>query len=230
MVSMFDSPTTRDLSSRISKGIQIQEARSYYGFRNMRSSIHLEAYSDYLKPQSNNPSPSLQTKMSWIQRQIVEPGTRFSKLLLVDALVRGVFCAGTLAAIEWTTREDPSANISSAFLEITRDLHQDVMFNSLVFSYLCRRIHPCSLADIVKEAVTIEQDFVKGLDVNLINQHIEFAADRLIIGFGGTAIYNSATVFSFKPLESSNNAKAQVGVEKPTSSLSTASLVFDEDF
>ncbi|KAF9065232.1 hypothetical protein BDP27DRAFT_1366598 [Rhodocollybia butyracea] len=189
---MFDSPTTHDLSSRISKGIQIQEARSYYGFQNIRSSIHLEVYSDYLKPQSNNPSPSLQTKMSWIQRQIVEPGTRFSKLLLVDALVRGVFCAG-----------------------------RHVQFLG---------VHPCSLADIVKEAVTIEQDFVKGLDVNLINQHIEFAADRLIIGFGGTAIYNSATVFSFKPLESSNNAKAQVGVEKPTSSLSTASLVFNEDF
>ncbi|KAF9060080.1 ferritin-like superfamily [Rhodocollybia butyracea] len=233
MASTFDSPTIRDLSGRVSRTIQIQEARSYYGFQSMRTSIQLEAYADILKPHFIDCSPSLQTKMSWIERQIADPGCEFSKLVLVDALVRGLFCSGTLTVLEWLVRDNPSSNTSSAIHQIIRDLHQDVQFCYVVFKSLCKRTHPQSLAKVIKEAVGIEQDFVKdnirtGLDVTLVNKHIECMADKLAIGFGGSPIYHSQTVFSSEPL---NEIETHVGVKKQISSLSTAApLVLDEDF
>ncbi|KAF9065233.1 ferritin-like superfamily, partial [Rhodocollybia butyracea] len=202
MASTFDSSTIHDLSNRISRAIQIQEARSYYGFQTMRTNIQLETYADILKPHCIDSSPSLQTKMSWIERQIADPGCKFSKLVLVDALVRGLFCAGTLAVLEWLVRDNPSSNISSAICQITSDLTQDVQFCYLVFETFCKRIHPQSLEKVIEEAWSLRKilyrvlDNIKpGFDVTLVNKRIEYMADRLSIGFGGSPIYHSQRGF-----------------------------------
>lgn len=154
----FDSPTTRILSSRISKTIQIQEARSYYGFQNMRTAIHLEAYSDILKAQSIDSAAGLEAKMNWVEAQITDKDCEFCKLVLVDAILRGVLCSGTLAVLGWMLKDDP---ISSAIRHIVHDLYNDVEFSYVIFKNLRKRIHPSSLTDMIKEAVGIEKEFVK---------------------------------------------------------------------
>lgn len=157
----FDSPVIRNLGSRISKGIQIQEAQCYYAFQNMRASIHLETYCDILKSQDITPELNFPSKTDWIEAQIADPDCEFCKLVVVDAIVKGLFGSSTLAALGWMMKDNRSSKISSAIRRIAQDQHEDIQFSYLVFKSLRKHICPLSLTELIKEAVGIEQEFVK---------------------------------------------------------------------
>ena len=58
---------------------------------------------------------------------------------------------------------------------------------------------------IIKEAVTIEQEFLTealpcallGMNAPLMRQYIEFVADRLLLALGGRKVYNATNPFDF---------------------------------
>ena len=91
---------------------------------------------------------------------------------------------------------------------ISRDegLHTD--FACLLFSHLERRPAPRRVAQIVREAVEIEKEFLTdalpvgliGMNAALMRQYIEFVADRLLVSLGNAKEYGAENPFDFMDL------------------------------
>lgn len=90
----------------------------------------------------------------------------------------------------------PGLTFSNELISRDEGLHTD--FACLLFSHLERRPHPDTVAQIIKEAVEIEKEFLTdALPVNLIGmnhvlmcQYIEFVADRLLVSLGNPKEFN----------------------------------------
>jgi len=86
---------------------------------------------------------------------------------------------------------------------ISRDegLHTD--FACLLFSHLRKRPSKATVQAIITEAVSIEQEFLTeslpvpllGINAKLMEQYIEFVADRLLVALGNTKYYNVTNPF-----------------------------------
>ena len=70
---------------------------------------------------------------------------------------------------------------------------------------LQKKVKKQRVLEIIKEAVTIEQEFICealpcrliGMNSNMMSRYIEFVADRLVVQLGHEKIYNSANPFDF---------------------------------
>ncbi len=99
--------------------------------------------------------------------------------------------------------------------------------------------------DIIKDAVTIEQEFVTdalpvsliGMNAALMNQYIEFCADRLLVALGCSKVYNATNPFDFMEMISlqgkTNFFEKRVGEYQKAGVMSERSdnmFSLDEDF
>jgi ribonucleoside-diphosphate reductase beta chain len=81
-------------------------------------------------------------------------------------------------------------------------------FACLLYSMLDNRLDPKELEGIITEAVVFEKEFVTdalpvsliGMNSNLMNEYIEFVADRLLVSLGNEKVYNTANPFSWMDL------------------------------
>jgi ribonucleoside-diphosphate reductase beta chain len=75
----------------------------------------------------------------------------------------------------------------------------------LYTDHLKRKLSADRVYEIIRDAVSIEQEFVTdalpvnliGMNAKLMNEYIEFVADRLIQALGYPKIYNSSNPFDF---------------------------------
>ena len=75
----------------------------------------------------------------------------------------------------------------------------------LLYSKLERKLNRNEIYDIIKEAVEIEKEFIIeaipcrliGMNAGLMNQYIEFVADRLVLQLGYEKIYDTKNPFDF---------------------------------
>ena len=82
-------------------------------------------------------------------------------------------------------------------------MHTD--FAVLLYSKLVRKMKKARVYEIIKEAVTIEKEFICdalpcrliGMNAKLMQQYIEFVADRLVVQLGYEKIYNQSNPFDF---------------------------------
>ncbi|RZK13517.1 MAG: ribonucleoside-diphosphate reductase, partial [Hymenobacter sp.] len=112
---------------------------------------------------------------------------------------------GSFCSIFWLKKRGlmPGLTFSNELISRDEGLHCD--FACLLYSYLENKLPESRVQDIIRDAVTIEQEFVtEALPVSLIgmnsrtmSQYIEFVADRLLVSLGCGKIYNSANPFDF---------------------------------
>jgi len=70
---------------------------------------------------------------------------------------------------------------------------------------LVKKLSKSKIVDIIKDAVEIEKEFICealpcrliGMNSDLMNQYIEFVADRLIVQLGHDKIYETKNPFDF---------------------------------
>ena len=212
-----DGIVNENLVERFSGEVQVPEARCFYGFQIMMENIHSETYSLLIDTYISDVAqrqylfdaidtiPCIRRKADWALRWISDSSSTFASRLVAFAAVEGIFFSGSFASIFWLKKRGlmPGLTFSNELISRDEGMHTD--FACLLFSHLQNRPDMQQVEKIIKEAVTIEQEFLTealpvallGMNAPLMRQYIEFVADRLFVALGGKKIYNSTNPFDF---------------------------------
>ncbi|GAA5983729.1 hypothetical protein JCM11641_001733 [Rhodosporidiobolus odoratus] len=266
-----DGIVNENLVERFSSEVQVAEARCFYGFQIMMENIHSEVYSLLIETYIREPTertklfnaietiPAIKKKADWALRWISDPKAVFAERLVAFAAVEGIFFSGSFASIFWLKKRGlmPGLTFSNELISRDEGLHTD--FACLLFSHLCRRPAPHVIAEIIRSAVTIEQEFLTtalpvgliGMNAGLMRQYIEFVADRLLVSLGNEKEYGTENPFDFMEMISMEgktnffekrvsdyqkaNVMSRANRSAPDSGVSTpiderAGLTFDAEF
>jgi ribonucleoside-diphosphate reductase beta chain len=210
-----DGIVNENLAVNFMQEVQIPEARCFYGFQIMMENIHAETYSllidTYIKKQSEKDYlfnaletvPCVKKKGEWALKWI--NSDKFVERLIAFAAVEGIFFSGSFCSIFWLKKRGlmPGLTFSNELISRDEGLHCD--FACLLYSMLNEKLPESRVHEIIRDAVTFEQEFVTdalpvdliGMNAKLMSQYIEFVADRLLVSLGCSKIYNATNPFDF---------------------------------
>ena len=148
--------------------------------------------------------PCVAKKGEWAIRWINSDS--FAERLVAFAAVEGIFFSGSFCSIFWLKKRGlmPGLTFSNELISRDEGLHCD--FACLLYTkYLKNKLPVERVTEIIRDAVTIEQEFVTdalpvdliGMNARLMAQYIEFVADRLLLSLGCPKIYNATNPFDF---------------------------------
>lgn len=211
-----DGIVNENLAEKFCSEIQVPEARCFYGFQIAMENIHSETYSllidTYIKDSKEkqflfNAAQNIDVvakKANWAL-QWINGTDSFAERLVAFAAVEGIFFSGSFCAIFWLKKRGlmPGLTFSNELISRDEGLHTD--FACLVYKHLINKLPESTIHRIIGDAVRIEQQFVTeslpveliGMNSKLMNQYIEFVADRLIFALGYSKIYNSSNPFEW---------------------------------
>ena len=131
--------------------------------------------------------------------------SNFATRLVAFACVEGIFFSGAFCSIYWLKKRGlmPGLTFSNELIARDEGMHTD--FAVLLYSKLIQKLSQEKINIIIKDAVSIEQEFICdalpcrliGMNSQLMSQYIEFVADRLVVQLGYSKIYNSKNPFDF---------------------------------
>ena len=212
-----DGIVLENLGQRFMNEVQIAEARAAYGFQIMMENVHSETYSlliDTLVKEERektklfeaiNNFPCIKKKADWSIKWINDKRSSFATRLIAFACVEGIFFSGSFCSIYWLKKRGlmPGLTFSNELISRDEGMHTD--FAVLLFSKLEKKPKRAKILEIVKDAVTIEKEFICealpckliGMNSKLMSQYIEFVADRLLVQLGYNKHYKSSNPFDF---------------------------------
>lgn len=211
-----DGIVNENLAENFLSEVQYTEAKFFYGFQVAIENIHSETYSllidTYIKDtaEKNHLFNAIDTldcvknKAEWALRWI-EKGS-FAERLVAFAAVEGIFFSGSFCSIFWLKKRGlmPGLTFSNELISRDEGLHCD--FACLLYNnYIVNKLPKERIAEIIMDAVAIEKDFVTdalpvkliGMNSDLMQQYIEFVADRLLVELGNEKVYNATNPFDF---------------------------------
>ena len=212
-----DGIVLENLAGRFLKEITVPEARSFYSFQIYIENVHSEVYSlmidTFIKDTAKKNNlfnaidtiPCVQKKALWAKKWI-ESDSSFATRLIAFAIVEGIFFSGSFCAIFWLKKRNLMVKALGTSNElISRDEGMHTDFAVLLYSYIEHKLSDNEFNQIIKEAVEIEKEFITksipcnliGMNSTLMEQYIEYVADRLIQQLGYNKIYNSKNPFKF---------------------------------
>ncbi|EXJ84470.1 ribonucleoside-diphosphate reductase small chain [Capronia epimyces CBS 606.96] len=212
-----DGIVNENLLERFSGEVQIPEARCFYGFQIMIENIHSEMYSllidTYIKDNKQkaylfdaiDTIPCIRKKADWALKWISDKESTFAQRLVAFAAVEGIFFSGSFASIFWLKSKGlmPGLTFSNELISRDEGMHTD--FACLLIQHLKHKPDPKLIEKIITEAVEIEKEFLTdalpvgllGMNAKLMQQYIEFVADRLLVALGNKKFYNAQQPFGF---------------------------------
>ncbi|MCO4291968.1 ribonucleoside-diphosphate reductase small subunit [Solitalea sp. MAHUQ-68] len=210
-----DGIVNENLAVNFMSEVQIPEARCYYGFQIMMENIHSETYAllidTYIKDtveknrlfNAIETVPCVKKKAEWALRWI-ENGT-FAERLVAFAAVEGIFFSGSFCSIFWLKKRGLMPGLTFSNELISRDEGSHCEFACLLYSMLVNKLSQERVHEIITDAVTIEKEFISdalpvsliGMNAKLMQQYIEFVADRWLVALGYDKIYNATNPFDF---------------------------------
>ena len=129
----------------------------------------------------------------------------FAKRLVAFAAVEGIFFSGSFCAIFWLKKRGlmPGLRFSNELISRDEGLHTD--FACLLYSMLEEKLPAEEVQQIIVEAVACEKEFVSeslpvdliGMNATLMQQYIEFVADRLLVTLGCQKHFNVSNPFEW---------------------------------
>jgi len=210
-----DGLVIENIGIRFMNEVQVSEAKAFYGFQVMMEQIHSETYSllidTYVKDDVEKDSlfraidtfPCIKKKAGWAMKWIGDEEADFATRLVAFACVEGIFFSGAFCSIFWLKKRGLMQGLTFSNELISRDEALHCEFAVLLHSKLNKK---CSvIRDIIKEAVTIEQEFICealpcrliGMNADLMTQYIEFCADRLANQLGADKIFDTPNPFTW---------------------------------
>ena len=212
-----DGIVLENLAQRFMSDVQLPEARAAYGFQIMIENIHSEVYSllidTYIKNEEEKHKlftaldnyPCIKKKADWALKWINDNRSSFATRLVAFACVEGIFFSGAFCSIYWLKKRGLMPGLTFSNELIARDEGMHTEFAVLLYTKMQRKMKKARIYDIIKDAVTIEKEFICealpcrliGMNSKLMSQYIEFVADRLVVQLGYEKIYNSANPFDF---------------------------------
>lgn len=181
----------------------------------MMENIHSETYALLIDTYVKDPEekdrlfhaietvPAVKEKAEWALRWI-ENGT-FAERLVAFAAVEGIFFSGSFCSIFWLKKRGLMPGLTFSNELISRDEGMHCEFACLLYSMLQNRLTQEQVHTIIKDAVSIEKQFITdalpvkliGMNADLMKQYIEFVADRWVSELGYDKIYGATNPFDF---------------------------------
>ena len=215
-----DAIVLDNVISRFATEVKLTEAQFCYQFQSTMEQIHSEVYSllidTYISDSKEKHElftavetvPCIQKKARWAIKWMEDKQSSFATRLIAFASIEGIFFSGSFCAIFWLKKRGlmPGLTFSNELISRDEGMHTD--FAVLLYSMLETKLTQQQIEDIIREAVSIEQEFITqavpcnliGMNSDLMKQYIEFVADRLILQLGHTPIYNVSNPFDFMEL------------------------------
>ncbi|MBL7756089.1 MAG: ribonucleotide-diphosphate reductase subunit beta [Chitinophagaceae bacterium] len=250
-----DGIVNENLAVNFMSEVQLPEARCFYGFQIMMENIHSETYALLIDTYIKDPKekdrlfhaidtvPAVKKKAEWALRWI-ENGT-FAERLVAFAAVEGIFFSGSFCSIFWLKKRGLMPGLTFSNELISRDEGLHCEFACVLYNMLTNKLTQEQVYSIIGNAVEIEKEFITdalpvkliGMNADLMQQYIEFVADRWLAELGYPKMFNATNPFDFMEmisLEGKTNffekrvgdyQKAGVMAGKETQSFST-----EEDF
>jgi ribonucleotide reductase beta subunit family protein with ferritin-like domain len=212
-----DGIVLENLGMRFLSEVQLPEARAAYGFQLMMENVHSEVYSllidTYIKDETEKGKlfnaleefPCIKKKADWAIKWITDKRSSFAARLVAFACVEGIFFSGAFCSIYWLKKRGlmPGLTFSNELISRDEGMHTDLA--CLLSSKLNNKLNKQKVRDIIKEAVTIEKEFICealpckliGMNAKLMSQYIEFVADRILVQLGCNKIYKVSCPFDF---------------------------------
>jgi ribonucleoside-diphosphate reductase beta chain len=211
-----DGIVNENLAENFVAEVQYTEAKFFYGFQIAMENIHSETYSllidTYIKDkeEKNKLFNAIDTidcvkkKADWALRWI--DNGNFAERLVAFAAVEGIFFSGSFCSIFWLKKRGLMPGLSFSNELISRDEGMHCDFACLLYNdHVVNKLTKQTIEDIIRDAVEIEKEFVTdalpvsliGMNAVLMQQYIEFVADRLLAELGNDKIYNASNPFDF---------------------------------
>ncbi|MFP5471421.1 MAG: ribonucleoside-diphosphate reductase small subunit [Bacteroidia bacterium] len=211
-----DGIVNENLAENFLSEVQYTEAKFFYGFQVTIENIHSETYSllidTYIKDKKEkdflfhaiDTLDCVQRKAKWALKWI-DKGN-FAQRLVAFAAVEGIFFSGSFCSIFWLKKRGlmPGLSFSNELISRDEGLHCD--FACLLYNHhLVNKLSVEEVTEIIADAVEIEKEFVTdalpvrliGMNAEMMQQYIEFVADRLLVELGCPKIYNITNPFDF---------------------------------
>ncbi len=211
-----DGIVNENLAENFLAEVQYSEAKFFYGFQVMMENIHSETYSllidTYIKNDKEKDKlfhaidtmDCVKKKADWALNWI-DKGS-FAERLIAFAAVEGIFFSGSFCSIFWLKKRGlmPGLGFSNELISRDEGMHCD--FACLLYKdHIKNKLSKETVRKIIADAVEIEKDFVTdalpvrliGMNADLMQQYIEFVADRLLVELGNDKIYNVSNPFDF---------------------------------
>lgn len=210
-----DGIVNENLAVNFMSEVQLPEARCFYGFQIMMENIHSETYAllidNYIKDPKEklrlfhaiDTVPAVKKKAEWALRWI-EKGT-FAERLVAFAAVEGIFFSGSFCSIFWMKKRGLMPGLTFSNELISRDEGLHCEFACLLYSMLQDKLSKEAVFEIIADAVKIEKEFITdalpvaliGMNAVLMQQYIEFVADRWLAELGCPKMFNATNPFDF---------------------------------
>lgn len=250
-----DGIVNENLAVNFMSEVQVPEARCFYGFQIMMENIHSETYALLIDTYIKDPVekdrlfhaidtvPAVQKKAQWALKWI--SGGTFAERLVAFAAVEGIFFSGSFCSIFWLKKRGLMPGLTFSNELISRDEGMHCEFACLLYGMLTEKLSTVDATRIITDAVEIEKEFVTdalpvnliGMNAKLMNQYIEFVADRWLVELGYDKVYNTTNPFDFMEMISlqgkTNFFEKRVGDYQKSGVLNTAAekaFTLDEDF
>jgi ribonucleoside-diphosphate reductase beta chain len=214
-----DGIVNENLVLNFMQDVKLPEARCFYGFQVAIENIHAETYSLLIDTYIKDPAekhklfnaietiPCVKKKADWALRWI-ENAPSFAHRLVAFAAVEGIFFSGSFCSIFWLKKRGlmPGLSFSNELISRDEGLHCD--FACLLYGMLLNKLSYEEIKSIICDAVEYEKEFVKdaipvsliGMNSELMQQYIEFVADRLINALGYPKFYHTNNPFAWMEL------------------------------
>ena len=215
-----DGIVNENLVEKFSQEVKILEAKFFYGFQIAMENIHSETYSLLIDTYIKDPSekykllnaidtiPSIKKKADWALKWINDKDSPFGNRVIGFAAVEGIFFSGAFCSIFWLKKRGLMPGLCHSNELISRDEALHTEFAVLMYKNLSNKPDNSVIYEIIKEAVTIEKEFITesfscellGMNNKLMSQYIEYVADRLLLMFGLEKVYHSENPFDWMEL------------------------------
>lgn len=210
-----DGIVNENLAVNFMSEVQLPEARCFYGFQIMMENIHSETYALLIDTYIKDPVekdrlfhaidtvPAVTKKAEWALRWI--QNGNFAERLVAFAAVEGIFFSGSFCSIFWLKKRGLMPGLTFSNELISRDEGMHCEFACLLYSMLQNKLTEQQVHQIIGDAVVIEKEFISealpvsliGMNATLMQQYIEFVADRWLTELGYTKLFNASNPFDF---------------------------------
>jgi ribonucleoside-diphosphate reductase beta chain len=188
--------------------------------------------------------PAVKKKAEWALRWITNGS--FAERLVAFAAVEGIFFSGSFCFIFWLKKRGLMPGLTFSNELISRDEGLHCEFACLLYKILTNKLTEQQVKNIITDAVSIEKEFITdalpvdliGMNAKLMQQYIEFVADRWLVELGYSKVYNATNPFDFMEMISlqgkTNFFEKRVGVYQKvgvmSSNINAQAFKLAEDF
>jgi ribonucleotide reductase beta subunit family protein with ferritin-like domain len=214
-----DGIVLENLAGRFYVEAQLPEVRLFYGLQIAIENVHSETYIELLRVYEKDAAKreqlfcaiddnaAVRAKAEWALRWLGSDAS-FGERLVAFAAVEGILFSSSFAAIFYFRKRGiPLPGLYQSNTYIARDEAMHCEFACLLHRTLQphNRCEPARIAEIIKSAVCVEEQFVRaalakpilGMNAELMIQYVRFVADVLLHMLGRPKVYNAENPLPF---------------------------------